>query len=273
MKTRPWLMLMVVLCAGCDPVGPPTLEGALSIEGSTTVAPIIEALRPRLEATFPKLTVTVTANGSGPGITAVGNGSTDLGMSSRALKEADLDLAPNLIASTIARDGLAVIVHPSNTVGALTLEQLRAIFAGDVRNWKDVGGPDLAISVVTRTADSGTASFFKDSVMAGRTTVVGHQEFLQSSDLSATVAAEPGAVGYVGLAFVDEAVRTVSLNAYGLITMPTPASVRNKTYPLSRDLLIISNGEPVGLSLSFIELLISESGQQAVIDSHYVPVR
>jgi phosphate transport system substrate-binding protein len=267
----PLLWVWVVACA--PPLPPPTLVGQLRLEGSTTVAPIITALLADVAAQHPQLMVQVLANGSGNGISAAGTGRADLGMSSRALKQADLDQWPDLQTHAIARDGLAAITQADNPVRSLTLAQLHAVFTGEVRNWSSLGGPDLAIEVVARTPESGTGTFFQDQVMAGQPYATGHLEFAQSTDLEQYVGTHPGAVGYAGLAFVDERVHALALDAFGIVTSPDERTVRSGQYPLSRDLLILTNGEPTGLARTFLELLISQQGQQAVLANHYVPVR
>jgi phosphate transport system substrate-binding protein len=268
-----WLLLGLAL-AGCAPEpGTPALSGRLSIEGSTTVAPILQLLLARIAPSFPDLAVALTVDGSGKGIAAAGEGRADLGLSSRPLSAADVTSYPRLTSAAIARDGLSVIVSSSNAVKSLTLAQVQAIFAGDITNWSKVGGADVAITVITRTADSGTATFFNDTVMQGRAYVGSHLEFAQSTELEAAVGARPGAIGYAGLAFTDGAVRALSLDAYGIVSFPTEATVRSGQYLLSRDLLVVSNGPTEGLAKAFFELLISQVGQQAVTDSHYVPVR
>ncbi len=269
----PVLFSAALLACGPEPSNIPTLEGELSVEGSTTVAPIIQAVMASIADAFPSLNVRLTINGSGKGIEAVKEGRAGLGMSSRPLKQSDLEQAPLLEANTIARDGLSVITHPSNSVSALTLDQVRSLFTGEFTNWSQVGGADLAVDLVTRTPESGTASFFNDHVMGGRPYAAGHREFEQSTDLEAYVAAHPGAVGYAGLSFVHASVRAVALDAYGIVTSPTAQTVRSGRYPLSRDLLVVTNGPPRGLAKRFFELLISEAGQQAVTDSNLIPVR
>jgi phosphate transport system substrate-binding protein len=263
-----WLWL-----AACGPGPAPVLSGELRIEGSTTIAPIIQTLLPRVEPRFPDLHVTLTVDGSGKGIVAAGEGKADLGLSSRPLKASDLASYPELASAAIALDGLSVIVDGTNSVRSLTLAQVQQVFAGDVTNWGSLGGPDLAITVVTRTSDTGTGTFFHDSVMGGRAYAASHLEFVQSTDLEAKVASTPGAVGYAGLAFTTGNVHVLALDSFGIVTSPSAATVRSGRYPLSRELLVITRGPPAGLARDFFDLLISEVGQRAVTDTNYVPIR
>ncbi|RLG04501.1 MAG: hypothetical protein DRN54_00790, partial [Thaumarchaeota archaeon] len=141
------------------------LNTRLNVAGSTTVTPIVEEAARRFSELYPGFRISVAAIGSGPGIKAVGGGEVDIGMASRDLKEEEFKRWPDLKPFKIAMDSIAIVVHPSNPVNELTLEQVAKIFAGEIRNWREVGGPDKPIHVITREKGSGTRDCFEHAVM------------------------------------------------------------------------------------------------------------
>ncbi|MGE5553874.1 MAG: phosphate ABC transporter substrate-binding protein [Betaproteobacteria bacterium] len=241
-----------------------TLSGTLIIAGSTSVQPLAEVLAEEFMAKHPRVRILVQGGGSSAGIAAAKSGAAQIGTSSRELKPEERGLH----AVQIALDGIAVIVHPSNPVTNLSLEQLRRIYAGEVRNWKEVGGPAGEIMVVTREAGSGTRGAFEELVMKGK--AISGKAIVQGSTgaVRSSVAQARGAVGYVSLGALDGTVKTVSLDG----VRPTGANVKKKVYKLARPFLFLTKSAPTGLSKAFIDFVLSKEGQQVVAEE-FIPVK
>ena len=159
------VLIIAGLAAGCTQQPGDGQKTTLKVTGSTTVLPIAQAAADAFSKDHASADIQVTGGGSSVGVQSIGKGTADIGMSSRDLKAEERSRYPNLVVTTIANDGIAVIVHPTNTVPGLTLAQVREIYAGNVTNWKDVGGPDQVIVVIGRDSASGTREFFSEKVM------------------------------------------------------------------------------------------------------------
>ena len=233
----------------------------------------------------PDVFVSVTGGGSGTGIAALIGHSCDIAACSRAMTEREIAQARakqvEPVEHTVALDGIAVVVHPSNPVTQLTLEQLRAIFTGDITNWRQVGGLNQPIVLLSREVNSGTHVFFKEHVLrAGQ----GHAQaefapgalLLPSSQAVADeVAQNPQAIGYYGLGYVSAKQRVIAVahDAPGPFIEPTPATVRQRQYPIARPLLLDTNGQPSGAVQQFMEFVISPNGQAIVAEQDFVTLR
>jgi phosphate transport system substrate-binding protein len=229
-------------------------EAAVILAGSTSVQPFAEALAQEYMKTRAGLLVEVQGGGSAAGILAAQSGTADIGMSSRGLKEAE----KGLWSVEIAKDGLAVVVHPSNPVADLTLAQLRGIYTGAVTDWSQVGGAKGRIHVITREEGSGTRSAFVDLVMEKQE--IDPRSIVQDSNgaVRQLVADDPGAIGYLSMGLVDARVKAVSLGGVAA----TREDVVNGTYGLSRPFLFVSDGEPAGEAKAFIDFVLSAEGQR-----------
>jgi phosphate transport system substrate-binding protein len=239
----------------------------LTVTGSTTLLPIAEVSAEDFMGANSGTRVLVSGVGSSAGIESVSNGTCDIGTSSRELKPAELSLG--LVDTPVARDAIAVIVNPGNPVSSLTTSQVADIFSGKVRNWKDIGGPDLEIGLVNRDEASGTRQAFLELVMKGR-------------DFDPTAAVLPGtgqvrsvvgqsriAIGYISLGFVDSSVKAIVIDG----VTPTPATVADKSYPVSRVLHFLTKGEPQGLAKQFIDYVLSPTIQDSVVrDAGFLPM-
>jgi phosphate transport system substrate-binding protein len=232
----------------------------------------------------PKNSVAVTGGGSGTGIAALLSNTCDIAELSRELKPEEIEMArqkgftPRQI--TVALDGLAVVVHPDNPVSQLTMDQLAAIFSGAVRNWKEVGGSDLPIVVLSREVNSGTHVYFKEHVLRrGRTEsqaeFAANALMLSSSQAIADeVAQNPGAVGYYGMGYISakEKALAIAKDDGSPFVRPTIENVIGKAYPISRPLLMVTRGQPQGLVAKFINFVLGPEGQEIVVKIDFVPV-
>jgi len=242
----------------------------LTIAGSTTVLPISQLCSEKFMDANPEINISVRGGGSGVGIAAIIDGTIDIADSSRPIKNKELLLAKqkgrSLKEIAVARDGLAIIVNPSNPVKNLTPEQIRDIYTGKIDNWKTVGGPNLAIVVVSRDTSSGTYESFGTLVLKGAKLKEGAIMTASSKAVATTVEETPGAIGYIGVGFISDELKVLSVN--GLTA--SKESVRNGTYKFNRFLYMYVNGEPKGNVKKFIDFVLSEAGQKLVEEAGYV---
>lgn len=246
----------------------------LQLAGSTTVQPLAEVLAEAYMAKNSGLTIEVQGGGSSVGVTSAGEGTVDIGMASREVKQSELDKFPNLKSFIIAFDGIAVVTHPDVKLPNLTKEQVQSIFAGEITNYKEVGGPDATIIVVSREEGSGTRAAFEELVMTykdaeGKSQVkpIFEKALLQQSNgqVRTTVATTPYAIAYLSFGFLDATINAVPVNDVA----PTVENVKNKTYPIVRPLVLLTNGEPNERAKAFIDFVLSDEGQ-AIVAKDYI---
>jgi len=259
---KKWLLpaIVVLLLAGgvayvvARPA--PRLTGSVTVVGSTTVTPVSELLAHRFMELNPGVRVTVQAGGSTPGIRATLDGAADIGQSSRDLRPAEQVLHQILI----ARDGMPIIVHPTNPVTNLTLAQVRDIFAGRITNWREVGGQDRPIVPVVRESGSGAFGAFLDKVM--RDVPLTDRAITQNGQgaIVAAVSTTPDAIGYVSIPALIPAVKAVSIDG----VLPTAANVLAGTYPISRPFIYVTRQAPAGLIKAFIDFVMGAEGQAII---------
>lgn len=212
----------------------------------------------------PGFAVNVQGGGSSAGIQAAKSGAADIGMSSRELKDDEKDL----LEIVVARDGLAIIVHPENPVGGLSLVQVQNIFAGNIRSWKFVGGPDREIHVVTREEGSGTRGAFQEMVM-GKSRLF-PRAIVQDSNgtVREIVANDPASIGYISLGLVNKRVKAVCLEG----VEPSFEHIVEKKYTLVRPFLFVTNGPPKPAAREFINFVLSREGQELIRREGLIPV-
>jgi len=266
------VLIIAVLAAGCTQQPGDGQKTTLKVTGSTTVLPIAQAAADAFSKDHASADIQVTGGGSSVGVQSIGKGTADIGMSSRDLKAEERSRYPNLVVTTIANDGIAVIVHPTNTVPGLTLAQVREIYAGNVTNWKDVGGPDQVIVVIGRDSASGTREFFSEKVMNQQNYTRTQLEKNSNGAVQQTVLQTPGAVGYVGLGYLNNGVRAVPILVNGEPVMPSVATVVSNKYPISRPLIMITPGAPAGLAREYLDYILSPAGQKIITDEGFVPI-
>jgi phosphate transport system substrate-binding protein len=246
---------------------------AITIKGSTTVLPVAQAAAEVFMEKNPGLKISVQGGGSGVGIASLLDKTTDIADSSRKIKPEEIEKAkaggvnPNEIA--IAIDGIAVIIHPTNSVKALTKTQIRDIFTGKITNWSEVGGKNAKIVAVNRDTSSGTFEAFetlalnKEKVRPDALTTASNQAVAQ------TVAQTPNAIGYVGHGFLSPKVKAVTVDKIEC----TKQTIQSEKYPLSRYLYVYTNGKPSGNVQKFIDFLLSTEGQKLVVAEGFVEIK
>lgn len=277
------IMASVLILAACG--GTPSTS--IKIIGSNTVTPLSSVWAEEFMGQNPQVSISVSGPGSGVGIAALIDGTTDICQASRVIKQSEIDQAetngvdPHEI--QVASDGLSVVVHPSNPVSELTIAQLSAIYTDQITNWEEVGGNDAPIVALSRDTNSGTHVFFKEHVvqMLGLPTEDKSLEygpsvlFLPSTQEGIDeVAQNPNAIFYPGLGYVTEEVKPVAIKrtASDAGVLPSAETVLDGTYPISRPLLYYTDGEPTGVIKDFIDYCLSSEGQEKVGDVGYVPL-
>ena len=258
----------------------PALAGkAITMKGSDTMVILGQRWAEKFMNANPGKIVMVTGGGSGTGIAALINGTTDICQSSRAMKQDEkLKLRDRFqtmgIEIPVAKDGLAVYVHQTNVVKELTLAQLCDIYRGTVTNWKQVGGKDATIILYGRENSSGTYSFFKDHVLGGRDFSARVQTLPGTSAVVNAVSKDPNGIGYGGAAYA-KGVRDVAmkLDAKSPAILPTAAAVHDNSYALSRELFFYLRKKPAGDTKKFVDWILSPDGQKLAVEVGYFPVK
>lgn len=266
------VLLCAVLLGGCSGTSERREDKQLIVSGSTTVLPIAEEAADGFHTQNPNTKVLVSGLGSSAGIEAVTAGTADIGTSSRDLKPEEL--TAGLIPVAIANDGIAIIVNPSNPVGSLSMKQLRAIYSGQITNWKQVGGPDRRIDLVNRDEASGTREAFKKIVMGAEGTFNLEAAVLPGTgQVRDVVSRSPGAIGYISLGFVATRFSSAAVKALVIDGVtPSEKTVASRKYPLSRSLYMITKGKPQGLAKSFMSYVLSPAVQNGTVrEAGFVP--
>ncbi len=245
----------------------------ISINGSTTVLPIMQKVAEQYMTEHPDAKLALSGGGSGNGIKALIDGLTDVAMSSREIKSGEVDQArakgvePKRIA--IAVDAIVPVVHPDNKVGDLSLDELRGIYMGTIANWKDVGGADARIVVVSRDTSSGTYETWETMVMKGER--VAPSALLQASNgaVVQAVSKNPNAIGYIGIGYLDKSTKGLGING----KTATATTALSKEWPLSRELYLYTNGAPAGDVKGLVDYILDpQKGQKAVAEVGFVPL-
>ncbi len=257
----------------------------IQLKGSDTMVNLGQAWAENYMEMNPGDFIAVTGGGSGTGISCLINGTCDITMSSRNVKTKEIELAKarNIIPyeTKVALDGLAVIVSPKNPIGKLTLAQLAGIFTGKITNWKELGGEDKKIVILSREVNSGTHVYFKEHVLR-KNDPASKEEFAPSAlmlpssqAIADEVAGNPAAIGYYGMGYISDKQKAVLVAKDGNseYVAPTIDNVIKGTYPISRPLFLYTNGEPKGLVKEFIDFTLSKEGQDIVLKTDFVPVK
>jgi phosphate transport system substrate-binding protein len=252
---------------------------AQKIKGSDTMLPLSQKEAESFMKAHPASTVVVTGGGSGVGISALLEGTTDVAQSSRKIKfdeKQKLQTAGKTVKEVIvAYDALAVIIHASNKVQSLTREQLEGIFTGKIKNWKEVGGDDLAIVPYSRETSSGTYEFFKESVLKNKNYKSGIMSMPATGAIIQSVSQTKGAIGYVGLAYLNKTVKALSVSYDGGKTAVAPSmpTAKNGTYPIVRPLLYYYTVNAESKVKPFMDYVLSAAGQKLVSDIGFIPLK
>jgi phosphate transport system substrate-binding protein len=248
----------------------------IKISGSTTVLPIVQKAADQYMAEHPDADIQVSGGGSGVGIQAIGAKTVDIGMSSREVTNNEMTKYPSFVVTTVAQDGIAVIVNPSNEIKFITQDQVKGIYLGTITKWSEINGANVPgtnnqIVVIGRDSASGTRTYFDETVLLKATPIKNMLEKNSNGAVLQTVAQTPGSIGYVSIGFVSTDVKPLPIwyNAQKFVA-PTLDNVKTRNYPISRDLYVITNGKPAGLAGDFISYILSPEGQQIVADEGYV---
>jgi len=247
-------------------------KGKISVTGSTTVLPIAQALAEAYQALNSGADVQISGGGSGVGVQAAGGKTAEIGMSSRNVQDAEKAKYPDLKVIPMARDGIVMIAHPSNAVSQLSLAQIKDIYSGKAASWKDVGGPAQPIVVIGRDSASGTREFFNTAIMGNTSTTSSMLEKNSNGAVKSSVVPNPGAIGYVGMGYIDSTVKALNISVNGTGIPPTVTNVVTGTYPLSRQLFYLTSGDATGLAKDFIDFTLSPDGQKIVEEQGFVSI-
>lgn len=266
-------IVSAALLTGC---GGSSGQTDIQVYGSTSVEPLAQVLSQDYTNKNNEVNITVQGIGSTEGIQAVQNGTTDIGSSSRELTPEEK--GSGITEYTIALDGIAVIVHPNNTISNLTQQNITDIFSGKIKNWKDIGGQDKAITVFTRESGSGTRGAFEELMKLLEKQEDGTKKSLitataQSSSstgaIKTAVAQDEASIGYISLAVLDDTVKGLKIDNVA----PTIENIKNKTYTLQRPFLFLTKGDVKPETKAFIDYCLSDAGQKIVTDDHYISIK
>ncbi len=260
-------------------------NNSIQIKGSDTMVNLGQAWAEKYMEENPQNFVAVTGGGSGTGLSSLISGSCDIAMSSRDIKNKEIALAKqkgiNPHEIKVALDGLAVVVNPANPVSKLTLKQLADIFSGKISNWKEVGGADQKIVILSREVNSGTHVYFKEHVLRNNDPnrkdefAPGALLLSSSQAIADEVAHNSGAIGYYGMGYISSKQKPVQVasDEKSPYIDPTIENVVSGKYPISRPLYLYTNGEPQGLVKKCVDYTLSKEGQEIVVQTDFVPVK
>ncbi len=268
------IMAMAVALTGCGGKTEKKEDGpkgggaktTITVAGSTSVQPLSDELAKAYSQKNLNVTINVQGGGSSQGVKAAADGIAQIGASSRKLKDSEKNLGLKEI--RVALDGIAIVVNPKNTaITNLTMEQVKGIFSGKITNWKEVGGKDSPISVVTREAGSGTRGAFEEMVMGDEK--IASKAITQASNgaIRSTVGGDEKAIGYVSIGFLSSDVKGIKVDN----VEPTVENIRSGAYKISRPFLYLTKGEPAGEVKAFIDFVLSPAGQE-IVGKNYIKV-
>ncbi len=264
------ILLTTLLCLGLT--APAMADSEIVINGSTTVLPVIQKTAEAFMEANPSVALSISGGGSGNGIKALNDKLCNIAMASRDIKANEMELGKskgiNPTRHTVAIDALVPVVHPSNTVSDLSVAQLAAIYAGKTKNWKEVGGPDAKIVVISRDTSSGTYETWQEKILGKER--VAPSALLQASNgaVVQAVSKNKNAIGYIGYGYVDSSTKNISVDG----AEATPANALSGSWPIARDLYLFTDGAPEGDTKAYIDFIISDQGQALVKEVGFIPL-
>jgi phosphate transport system substrate-binding protein len=282
-------LIAMLILSSCGPTSSADAASAsqaryIENKGSDTIVNIALAWAEKYQADHPDVRISVTGGGSGTGIAALINGTVGIANASRQIKQEEIEQAKvngiDPLEHIIARDAIAVIVHPQNPVSQLTLKQISDIYSGKFTNWKEVGGENRPIVRLSRETNSGTHVYFLETVLRlgnsdDKTLFSTNTLLLPSSEgIIAEVRQNPNAIGYDGLGYVPHDLKTIAIaeREGGAYVLPSIPTVNDKTYPIARDLYMYTNGQPEGLLKEYLDWILLDEAQEIVAELGFVPV-
>ncbi len=264
-------VMILFTLAACLLAAPVFANTNIVIKGSTTVLPITQALVEAFIKANKEVNISVSAAGSGDGIKAIIDGTTDIAQSSRPMSDKEIALAKERgvtpLQHVVALDALTPVVHPSNKVSNLSIDQLNQIYQGNIRNWQEVGGEDKPLVVVSRDTSSGTFESWQHFVMKGSKVTPRAQMLASSGAVYAAISKNKNAIGYIGMGYAKSGIKKVSVNGVSA----SIANVNSKKYPIARELYFYTNGAPQSIAAKFLAFAKSASGQKLVAREGFVP--
>lgn len=276
------LVLLVFGIAGCSKKDKQSSDNkkSITIKGSDTMVHLMSTLAEAFMKKNPEVKVSVTGGGSGTGVAALINGTTDICASSRDMQQKEKDQAKekniNPVEKTVAYDGIAIVVNPENPIKEITMEQLKKIYTGAYKNWKELGGADQPITILSRESNSGTYVFFQEHVLNKENYAPTVKLMPASSSIVQSVSSDKWSIGYVGLGYTKEGnikVVPVKKDDASAAIMPTHETVLNKTYSIARPLYLYFNGEPDNNNKLFLDYAMSPEGQKIVEETGYITLK
>ncbi len=279
------LLLSLIACGGGS--GGETGQSAeayIENKGSDTIVNLALAWAETYQAQHPQVSISVTGGGSGTGIAALVNGTVDIANASRRIKDEEIqearDNGIDPVEFIIARDAIAIIVHPDNPVDQLTLQQLSDIYSGKFSNWQEVGGEDRPIVRLSRETNSGTHVYFLETVLRlgdkNNTTLFSMDTLLlpSSEGIINEVRQNQNAIGYDGLGYVPDDLKIIAVaqEAGAPYILPMISTVNDKSYPIARDLYMYTAGDPTGAVKAYLEWILSTEAQEIVAELGFVPI-
>lgn len=256
------LILVALALGGCGQGASATITEA----GSTTVQPVAEKLAAAFKQKNPDVSITIQGGGSSVGVKSAADGTVDIGAASRELKSEE---QTRVVAHLLARDGIAIVVHPDNAATGLTKDQVVKIFAGEITDWSQVGGTSGAITIIAREEGSGTRSAFEEMIMGE--TLITAKAILQPSNgaLRTAVSTTPLAIGFISLGYIDKTVRALSIDDVA----PTEENCKAGKYPVVRPLYFLTKEQPTGLVKQFIDFCLGSEGQAIIEKEGYLSAK
>ncbi len=266
-----WLVLAAVSLV-CLMAGGAS-AGTIRMDGSTTVLPIAQKLVEAYMKEHPEVNISVSGGGSGNGIKALIDGTTNIANSSRFMKDEEVKLAFEKgvypVPFAIAYDCIVPVVHPDNPLTDISMAQLKAIYMGEIKNWKEVGGPDREIVVISRDTSSGTYEVWEEKVMKKERVYAGALLQASSGAVAQAVSKNKNALGYLGIGYVDKSVKALTVNGI----QGNEETALSGKFPVSRALFMFTQGWPSGDILNFINYVLNpQKGQKFVHEAGFVPL-
>jgi phosphate transport system substrate-binding protein len=272
MKKTFWLKTMALTMGMCLCLSGFALAGTIVIKGSTTVLPIAQKAAEDFMKANPDVNISVSGGGSGEGMKALVDGTCDIADSSRFIKDKEVKFAQEKnvlpVPHRIALDCVVPIVHPSNPLTEISSERLKDIYTGKVTNWSELGGDNKPVVVISRDTSSGTYEVWEEIVL--KKEKVTPKALLQASNgaVAQAIAKNKYAIGYIGIGYINKDVKPLKVDG----VEATPTTALNGTFPVSRALFMFTNGWPKGDTMSFINFVVSPTGQKIVLEEGYVPM-